>query len=77
MIAVCNTTPLRYLIAIELDDLLGRLFERVLAPMAVRDELTDSRTPEGVRRWMSSPPAWLEIRVVDRADDAIFATSLH
>ena len=32
MIAVCNTTPLRYLIAIGQDDLLGKLFEKVFVP---------------------------------------------
>ena len=32
MIAVSNTTPLRYLIAIGQDDLLGKLFEKVFVP---------------------------------------------
>jgi predicted nucleic acid-binding protein len=49
MKAVSNTTPLRYLIAIEQDDLLGQLFERVFVPVAVYEELTEARTPETVR----------------------------
>jgi predicted nucleic acid-binding protein len=35
MIAVSNTTPLRYLTAIGQDDLLGKLFERVFVPTGV------------------------------------------
>ena len=50
MIAVSNTTPLRYLIAIGQDDLLGKLFEKVFVPTGVHEELTDPRTPEAVRR---------------------------
>lgn len=49
MKAVSNATPLRYLIAIEQDHLLGQLFEKVLVPLGVHEELTDSRTPEIVR----------------------------
>jgi predicted nucleic acid-binding protein len=48
MKAVSNTTPLRYLIAIEQAHLLGQLFEKVYVPVAVHEELTDARTPEPV-----------------------------
>jgi hypothetical protein len=57
MIAVSNTTPLRYLIAIGQEHLLGQLFEKVLVPVAVHGELTDTRTPELVRRRVLSLPA--------------------
>jgi len=50
MKAVSNTTPLRYLIAIEQEHLLGKLFEKVFVPVAVHEELTDAKTPEIVRR---------------------------
>jgi predicted nucleic acid-binding protein len=59
MKAVSNTTPLRYLIAIEQEHLLGKLFEKVFVPVAVHEELTDARTPENVRRCVVSLPAWL------------------
>ena len=77
MIAVSNTTPLRYLIAIEQQDLLGRLFEKVLIPAAVRDELTDTRTPEFVRRFVMSPPSWLEVRTVGEDQAKAFPVLLH
>ena len=51
MKAVSNTTPLRYLIAIEQEHLLGKLFEKVLVPVAVHEELTDSSR---VAYWASS-----------------------
>ena len=57
MKAVSNTTPLRYLIAIEQEHLLGRLFEKVFVPIAVHEELTDAKTPEIVRRRVASLPS--------------------
>jgi predicted nucleic acid-binding protein len=77
MNAVSNTTPLRYLIAIEQEHLLARLFERVFIPSAVLDELTDARTPERVRHRMTSLPAWCEVRTVNETDAASFPVTLH
>jgi len=50
MNAVSNTTPLRYLIAIDQEHLLGQLFEKVFVPVAVHEELTDAGAPGNVRR---------------------------
>lgn len=77
MKAVSNTTPLRYLIAIEQEHLLGQVFEKVLVPVAVHEELTDARTPEIVRRRVPSLPAWFEVRAVDETDVATFPVTLH
>jgi predicted nucleic acid-binding protein len=44
MKAVSNTTRLRYLIAIEHEHLLGRLFEKVFVPIAVHEEPRDRGT---------------------------------
>lgn len=77
MKAVSNTTPLRYLIAIEQEHLLEHLFEKVLVPVAVREELTDTRTPQIVRRFVLSAPAWLEVRTVQAAEAAVFPLTLH
>src|SRR5271168_4598861 len=67
MIAVSNTTPLRYLAAIEQEHLLGRLFAKVIVPSAVYEELTEARAPENVRRRVLSLPAWFEVRTVREA----------
>ena len=58
---VSDTTPLNYLVLIEAAQLLPRLYQRVLIPPAVRDELTPPRAPETVRFWMAHPPSWLEV----------------
>ena len=77
MIAVSNTTPLRYLIAIKIESLLGQLFEKVFIPTAVYEELTDEKTPEPVRHWMSSLPAWMEVRNGSDAPVSKFSVTLH
>jgi predicted nucleic acid-binding protein len=77
MIAVSNTTPLRYLIAIGQADLLGKLFEKVFVPAAVYDELTEAKTPENVRLHILSAPGWLEVRTVREAPANEFPVTLH
>jgi predicted nucleic acid-binding protein len=77
MKAVSNTTPLRYLIAIEQEHLLGRLFEKVFVPIAVHEELTDAKTPEIVRRRVASLPSWFEVRTVDETRTPTFPVTLH
>jgi predicted nucleic acid-binding protein len=42
-------------------ELLPRLFERVLTPQAVRDELANRETPSAVRAWIAQAPSWLEV----------------
>jgi len=77
MIAVSNTTPLRYLIAVGQEHLLGQLFEKVFVPLAVHAELTDSRTPELVRRRVLSLSAWFEVLAVQETTGTIFPVTLH
>jgi predicted nucleic acid-binding protein len=42
-------------------DPLPRIFQRVILPAAVKQELHDIDAPGAVRAWIGSPPAWLEI----------------
>ncbi len=62
MIVVADTTPLRYLVAIEREHLLPALYGRVLTPPAVAAELSHEGTPDMVRAWIAARPTWLEIR---------------
>lgn len=62
MIVVSDTSPLLYLILIERAELLPALYGRVIAPSAVISELSRLEAPEAVQRWISRPPAWLEIQ---------------
>lgn len=60
MTAVSNTSPLNYLVLIDLQDILPVLFGRVLIPAAVRRELEAHTAPEPIRRWMAAGATWLE-----------------
>jgi predicted nucleic acid-binding protein len=70
MIVVSDTTPLNYLILIEQIDLLPRLYGQVFVPTTVAHELQHLRAPAAVREWIAHPPAWLEIRGVDIAEES-------
>jgi predicted nucleic acid-binding protein len=56
MIVIADATPLHYLILIHQADLLPQLFDRVLIPPAVFDELQHVETPESVRHWIAHVP---------------------
>ena len=45
-LVVADTSPLNYLILIEAVEILPMLFEQVLVPAAVHNELADVDTPE-------------------------------
>jgi predicted nucleic acid-binding protein len=60
-IVVADTWPIHYLALIGQSNILPALFERVMIPLIVRDELDHAQTPRAVRAWIQSPPAWLEL----------------
>jgi predicted nucleic acid-binding protein len=60
-LVIADTGPVNYLILIGHIDLLPRLFQRVILPAAVKEELHDIGAPVAVRAWIGSPPDWLEI----------------
>jgi predicted nucleic acid-binding protein len=41
--------------------MLPHLYQRVLIPQAVLDELTHPKAPSQVNAWASTPPDWLEV----------------
>jgi predicted nucleic acid-binding protein len=61
-VVIADTGPVNYLILIGHIDILPAMFERVLLPSAVRDELSNPDTPSLVRSWMANPPTWVEVR---------------
>jgi predicted nucleic acid-binding protein len=61
MIVVSDTSPLNYLVLIHEIELLPKLFEQVYVPPSVIAELARLKTPDEVRVWAQSPPAWLSI----------------
>ena len=60
MIVVSNTSPLNYLIITNRIDILRDMFGKVVAPPAVIAELSRPASPEAVRLWIASRPAWLQ-----------------
>jgi len=59
-LVIADTSPINYLILIGHIDILPSLFEKVILPFVVRDELTVASP--SVRLWMADPPPWLEVR---------------
>jgi predicted nucleic acid-binding protein len=62
MIVIADTGPINYLILIGEIEVLPALYNRVLVPTSVSEELKRPRAPNPVRVWISQPPAWLEVR---------------
>src|SRR5467141_3664160 len=60
-VVVADATPLHYLILIDAIHVLPSIFEKIHAPVEVRDELSCEAAPPAVRTWMQQPPQWLEI----------------
>ncbi len=61
-LVIADTGPVNYLLLIGHIDILPALFEKVILPSAVQDELTDPRTPLSVRNWITNPPSWVDVR---------------
>ena len=73
-IVVADAGPLHYLILIDAAFVLETLFEQVLIPTAVRDELSHQNTPAKVRAWLAENRAWLKIETMP---DAVAVPGLH
>jgi predicted nucleic acid-binding protein len=73
IVVVADTSPLNYLIQINCDHVLPALYERVLVPAAVVEELQHPRTTAAVRTWLAHTPSWLVVERVDEPVDAELA----
>jgi len=71
MIVVADTSPINYLLLIEQIDLLPRLFERLMIPDRVREEMLASGAPPALQQWIKNPPPWLEIQTVPVTDQSL------
>lgn len=61
MIIVSDTSPLRYLIELDVIDILPKMFGKVFTTPVVFSELQMDHFPPNVKRWAASPPDWLKI----------------
>ncbi len=64
MTVVTNTSPLNYLVQIGEAETLAALCGNIHIPATVRAELKAAEAPPEVRRWIASPPAWLQVHSV-------------
>jgi len=69
MVVVSDTSPLCYLVLIDLIDLLPELYGQVIIPHAVLNELSVPQSPERVQSWIAQPPAWLEVQTIENIPD--------
>ena len=69
MAVVADSSPLNYLLLLDVIQILPELFEQILIPEAVSRELQSAATPPKVAAWMSRPPTWLRIKTASPLDD--------
>ena len=60
-LVIADTGPINYLLLIGSIDILPALFQRVILPAAVGNELGHPDSPDMVRNWIAAPPPWLEV----------------
>ena len=64
-VVVSDTTPIHYLALTGNENLLPRLFEKIIIPEAVLMELQHPKTPTVLRKWATSPlPEWVQVEAV-------------
>jgi predicted nucleic acid-binding protein len=67
---VADTGPIHYSVLIGHIEVLPALFEKVVIPAAVLDELTRTEAPKAVREWIQTAPEWLEVHPIGLFDDS-------
>ena len=68
MIVIADTSPINYLVLIDLIQILPDLFGQVVIPQAVLQELQSTPAPDAVRQWLMNRPDWLVVKTVQQGD---------
>ena len=69
MIVISDTTPLNYLILIERIEILRQLYEQVVIPQGVINEMLSTDSPLAVSQWAINPPTWTTVKSVSRVSN--------
>ena len=69
MFVVADSSPLNYLLLIDVIQVLPKLFGQVFIPEAVSRELQSAAAPPKVAGWMLQPPSWLLVQMASPLDD--------
>lgn len=67
MVVIADTSPINYLVWIELAEILPKLFVKIFIPPEVHAELLASDAPPVVRAWANALPDWIEVKNPDPA----------
>ena len=62
ILVVADTAPIHYLVIIDAAGVLPRLYDRVVLPKTLLQELLHAHAPAVVRNWSARLPAWIEVR---------------
>jgi predicted nucleic acid-binding protein len=73
MIVVSDTSPINYLLLIGQIDLIPRLFQQIIIPDVVRDEMLDPSAPPVLQQWIANSPSWLAVQPVSGVDATLNA----
>ncbi|MBW4592001.1 MAG: DUF3368 domain-containing protein [Brasilonema angustatum HA4187-MV1] len=65
MIVVSDTSPICYLLLIDYIRVLQELYDVMIIPQTVADELNAPESPSVIRDWIAKPPDWLQIQPVE------------
>ena len=60
-VVVSDASPLNYLVWIGCEHVLPKLYERILVPAVVLQELEESGAPEKVAEWTTHLPEWINV----------------
>lgn len=71
MIVVADTSPINYLLLINQINLLPCLFQQIIIPDVVRDEMLDPDAPPVLQQWIVNPPSWLTVQTVPIVDTTL------
>lgn len=61
-LVVSDNSPLNILVRVGCQEILPRLFNRVVAPEEVAREMAHPAAPIAIREFINNPPAWLSIQ---------------
>jgi predicted nucleic acid-binding protein len=62
VIVVADAGPIHYLVLIEAVDVLHPLYDQVIVPQTVSEELRREGAAGAVREWIKHPPGWCQVQ---------------
>ena len=68
---IADTSPLNYLVLIDAIEILPALFQEIIIPHSVRQELLAGGASEKLQDWISDAPNWLKIKTANKIDKTI------